>query len=463
MSGPAMKWAMECAHDPLAPPLSAEKWLCVMLLAWKAGKTDNRIAMTAAEVAAMANLDKDVAARFVRELRAEGPLRDTGERSGDLRRTPIYEFICEWASDARAIALARQVQRMERHGRAKQGAGTVIKQGAGTVISDNPSQGAGTVANTVINDPLYIKGLQELPITPNKTKGDGARTVFNGVNGVDASQPLAGEASVSLREARPHGGGSNSGPQLTGKAERSCPAQAGRDACAASAYGGGDPMPSETPHPRTREPATGDDLVAEFRKLADEGFCTWPDNMSQLADCQHRIAELAKFDATVAELRDAIVATKARRSNVGAASVVRTFHKLRAGWKPEPVKQQVKPPRELRYVLEQVKAARPRNFPRIVEFCERYVRCGATPPDTPPRRRDMVKALPEFARLNITDDEMRRAVAISTKRYSGANWRGMATCLRELVSEREHHDAEETEPARHRLDAAPPRGGEAIH
>lgn len=335
--GHVIKWAMECEHDPLAPPLSAEKWKCLVLLAWAGDKTHNRIEMTTAEIAAMANLDVDVAARFIRELRAEGPLCDTGERIGKNGRTAIYEFVPGWASDARAQALAREAAKKARRGRVKHGANTVIESGdhgANTVINGEVDHGAGSVANTVIKAPS-IYGFNELPITPNKTKGDGARAVIENGSGDDALLPLAGEASPPAAPVAT-GVEVNLDHRSIGETTRSCSAQAERDACAASAYGGGDPMPSETSNPRTRakrvQPATVDDLVEQFRKLCGEGVCSWPQGgvleRRMVREFERLVRERG---ATAAMMRAAVPLAQKRVGKVGrpsGAAIVRAMSSL---------------------------------------------------------------------------------------------------------------------------------------
>lgn len=295
--GHVVKWAMECEHDPLAPPLSAEKWKCLVLLAWAGDKTHNRIEMTTAEIAAMANLDADVAARFIRELRAEGPLRDTGERIGKNGRTAIYEFDPRWAPDARAQALARDAVKRARRGRIKHGANTVIESGdhgANTVINGTVDHGAGSVANTVIKA-ASIYGFNELPITPNKTKADGARNVIDR----DPPKPLAAEASSPAAPETTDEVGDDSHAPEPAPLSRSCSTQASGTPERRAATASVSPPPSTTSNPR--------DPDAFIRAMRAQSIV-----VEQVWRIRERLCELIARGATLGMLPEAIRRARAK-------------------------------------------------------------------------------------------------------------------------------------------------------
>ncbi|QGZ57183.1 hypothetical protein [Paraburkholderia acidiphila] len=200
MSFAFLKWALRSDNDPLAPPLSAEKWKCLVLLAWIVeddGRFPEDKPVTPAALAQWAHITVDAAGRFIRELRAEGPLRDTGERTGKTGRIATYEFVPAWAPDARAIALVRDAQTRVRRGRPNPDANTVIRPAnpdANTMIKEDVILVLNPDANTPVSAPS-IYGVNVNQTNKNKTSNGG---VCDGIaNGVvhDVPLPLAGEAS----------------------------------------------------------------------------------------------------------------------------------------------------------------------------------------------------------------------------------------------------------------------------
>ncbi|WP_429250330.1 hypothetical protein [Paraburkholderia sp. GAS333] len=214
-----------------------------MELAWKAG-ADNRLPkMTPAALAKWAHIAEDVAARFIRELRAEGPLRDTGERIGRTGRIAVYDFVPEWATNARTIALARDADKKSRRRRINHDANTPIKPAnhdANTLITDGGNDDFATDANTLITTPSIYGVNKTKQTTPNKTSNGGAHDVIT--NGVDGDAQQRRVLQRAATEPCHH--------TLPRETLRSCSAQSERDASAASACGTGEPMPSETSNPR---------------------------------------------------------------------------------------------------------------------------------------------------------------------------------------------------------------------
>lgn len=269
MSFASLKWALRSDDDPLAPPLSAEKWKCLVLLAWRAGDdgrypADDDKRVTPENLATWANITVDAAGRFMRELRAEGPLRDTGERAGKTGRVAIYEFVAEWAPDARAMALARAAQRKADDRRANPDRGRGIKRGnpdRGTGISDGVILIANGGSATRISDPS-IYGVNENQTEPQTkaSNGGSANRIAD-----DAPQPLPGEASnpaapnstVAVR--RKDEFESRNGNGTARVLQRAATAVAA-------------PMPSETPHPRTREDVARE-MFDAFAQLCEQGQC----------------------------------------------------------------------------------------------------------------------------------------------------------------------------------------------
>jgi hypothetical protein len=101
MSGPALKWAMEPNDEQTArPAMSAEKRLLLIALAYEANKFDNTIDKTIPSIAKRYGIGRQSALRYASEFMADGPLRDTGKRTGYHNRVAVLQFVTEWSPGA---------------------------------------------------------------------------------------------------------------------------------------------------------------------------------------------------------------------------------------------------------------------------------------------------------------------------------------------------------------------------
>ncbi|QBQ97861.1 hypothetical protein [Paraburkholderia pallida] len=211
MSGVAIKFAMECESFPDCPAMSAEEKWYLARVCFAAGKADDLVRKSITELATLAHVNVDSAQGYTRDFIAWGVLKFTGDYCGKTKRIPIYKVTPEWASGAALIAPSRaateKVNKAKRRTKSNTPHGVAYSPGEipdtkvaiktakyPTPCGGNTLHGVASIPDTVsgINAPLYIRGLQDNQQGNDK---ESDKEAVARVNGHDAPQPLAGEAS----------------------------------------------------------------------------------------------------------------------------------------------------------------------------------------------------------------------------------------------------------------------------